>query len=233
MDTSRILMVVTSADRMGSAPDATGFWLEEFAAPYYVFSDARCDITVASPKGGAAPVDPRSYDESSATASTRRFAVDEKAAAMIGDTQALSAVSPAQFDAVFFVGGHGTMTDFPSDSHVQSTVERFYHAAKPVAAVCHGPAAFVRAHKKNGEPLVSGKRFTCFSDAEETAIGLQDHVPFLLETRLKELGGKNIIGEAFASQVVVDGGLITGQNPASSIGAAEAVIHQLRMRAAA
>lgn len=233
MDTSRILMVVTSADRMGTAPDRTGFWLEEFAAPYYVFADTRCAVTVASPKGGAAPVDPRSYEPSSETASTRRFAADSEASSLIRDTAALAAISPASFDAVFFVGGHGTMTDFPTDSHVQSLVERFYHSGKPVAAVCHGPAALVRAHKKNGEPLIKGKRFTCFSDAEETAISLQDKVPFLLETRLKELGGKSVTGEAFAPHVAVDGLLITGQNPASSIGAAEAVIHQLRMRAAA
>lgn len=233
METSRILMVVTSSDHMGSAPEPTGLWLEEFAAPYYVFTDMRCDVAVASPKGGHAPIDPRSYEASSQTASTRRYAADAMAQAAIRSTIALRDAALADYDAVFFAGGHGTMDDFPTDDSVKATVEHFYHHSKPVAAVCHGPAALVRAVKLNGEPLIRGKQFTCFTDTEETAIGLQGMVPFMLESALCALGGKSVTAADFTAHTMIDGLLITGQNPASSIGTAEAVIHQLRMRAAA
>ncbi|MBA4275124.1 MAG: type 1 glutamine amidotransferase domain-containing protein [Alphaproteobacteria bacterium] len=233
MESHRILLVVTSSDRMGNAPESTGFWLEEFAAPYYVFADARCDITVASPKGGKAPIDPRSFDESSHTPSTRRYEADSKAQAAIANTLKLSSITLTDYDAVFFAGGHGTMDDFATDDAVKATVEGFFTAGKPVASVCHGPAALVKAIKKNGEPVIKGKQFTCFTDEEETAVGLHTLVPFLLESRLKEQGGKASTATAFASHVVVDGNLITGQNPASSIGVAESIIHQLRMRNAA
>ena len=233
MQSSRILMVVTSSDRMGKAPEPTGLWLEEFAAPYYVFSDARCDIAVASPKGGKAPLDPRSNDDASQTASTRRYEADVKAQTQLEHTLKLSSVTLSDYDAVFFAGGHGTMDDFATDDAVKATVEAFHAAGKPLAAVCHGPAAFVRAVKRNGEPLVKGKKFTCFTDDEETKMNLHTVVPFMLESRLKEQGGRSENGEAFAANVVVDGLLITGQNPASSIGVAESIIHQLRMRNAA
>lgn len=233
MHTTRILLVVTSSDRMGTAPEPTGVWLEEVAAPYYVFADARCDVTVASPQGGKAPIDPKSHNESAQTASTRRFEADAKAQTKLECTLKLASLAEKNYDAVFFAGGHGTMNDFATDDSVKSMVEAFMSAGKPVASVCHGPAALVRAVTKSGAPLIKGKRFTCFTDSEETAVGLNTQVPFLLESKLKELGGKPQSGEDFAAHIVADGLLITGQNPASSIPAAEAVIHQLRMRAAA
>ncbi len=231
MHTSRVLFIVTSATRVKGLPDQTGTWLEEVAAPYYVFKDAKCEVSFASPKGGAAPLDPTSLKEENQTPSTARWEADAKVKAAFADTAKLSSVDLTQYDAVFFPGGHGTMEDFPKDASVKAAVEYFYGANKPVASVCHGPAALVGAVKKNGEPLVKGHTFTCFSDEEETNIGLQDKVPFLLESRLREQGGKANTAEAFAPHVVVSKHLVTGQNPASAIPLAEAVVHQLRSRA--
>lgn len=228
MHTDRILFVVTSADRMGTAPEPTGSWLEEIAAPYYTFLDARCQVTLASPKGGAAPIDPKSNEEANQTASTRRFEADKKAMAALAATEKLSTINPKEYDAIFFAGGHGTMEDFPTDLSVKSVIEAFYAAGKPVSSVCHGPACLVSAVKPNGEKLVRGHRFTCFTDEEETAIGLEKLVPFLLESRLTEQGGKAETAPPFAANVVADRHMITGQNPASAIPVAEAVIHRLR-----
>ena len=228
MHTHRILFVVTSADRMGTAPDATGSWLEEIAAPYYAFKDARCDITLASPKGGAAPIDAKSLDEENQTPSTRRFEADEKAKQALATTVALSTINPSEYDAIFFAGGHGTMEDFPTSANVKHMVESFYATGKPVSSVCHGPACLVAAKKPNGEPLIKGHRFTCFTDEEETLVGLDKLVPFMLESRLSELGGKASTAAAFSANVVVDKHVITGQNPASAIPVAEAVIYYLR-----
>lgn len=233
MHTARMLLVVTSSARMGDASIPTGLWLEEVAAPYYVFADTRCAVTIASPKGGAAPIDPRSSDASAQTPSTRRFLADAHAQEMLAHTRVLSSLREQDFDAVFFAGGHGTMDDFAQDDSVKALVEAFYHAGKPLSLVCHGPAALLRAEAASGVPLIRGKRFTCFTDAEETAIGLCSHVPFLLESRLISLGGVPKHAENFTANTVVDGTLITGQNPASSIAVAEAVICQLRQRAAA
>lgn len=228
MHTDRILFIVTSATRMANSPDATGSWLEEIAAPYYAFTDARCDITFASPLGGAAPIDAKSLEEENCSASTRRFEVDANAKAALASTKKLSTLNAHDYDAIFFAGGHGTMEDFPKDASVKSIVEQFYAAGKPVAAVCHGPACLVNATKQNGEPLIKGHRFTCFTDEEETNVGLADIVPFLLESRLKSQGGIMVKELPFQSHVVVDRHLITGQNAASPIPAAESVIHQLR-----
>ncbi|MFZ4540464.1 MAG: type 1 glutamine amidotransferase domain-containing protein [Rickettsiales bacterium] len=228
MHTQRILFVVTSATRMGTAPDATGSWLEEIAAPYYAFTDARCEVTLASPKGGAAPIDPKSNTLEYQTASTRRFEADVKAQAALNTSTKLSEVKAQDYDAIFFAGGHGTMEDFPSDASVKSLIEAFYAARKPVSAVCHGPACLVNALKPNGEPMVKGHKFTCFTDAEETTVGMDKLVPFMLETRLADQGGFAVCELPFALNVVVDGQLITGQNPASAIPVAEAVINQLR-----
>lgn len=233
MDLTRILMVLTSSDRMGKSPDPTGFWLEEFAAPYYVFTDTRSVVTVASPRGGKAPIDAKSLEQSAQSASTRRYEADIVAQAKLEHTLKLSSLHAAEYDALFFAGGHGTMDDFATDDSVKSMVEAFTQAGKPVAAVCHGPAALVRALKKNGDPLIKGRKFTCFTDKEETMIGLHTKVPFMLESTLVELGGKSENADAWASHVVIDGTLITGQNPASSIATAEAVIHQLRQKIAA
>ncbi len=226
MHTNRILFVVTSANRMGS--ELTGSWLEEIAAPYYAFRDARCLITLASPKGGAAPIDPKSAKPENQTASTRRFEADATAQAALRATVTLSSVNLKSYDAVFFAGGHGTMADFPTSANVKYVVETFYAAGKPVSSVCHGPACLVSAVKPNGEPLVAGHRFTCFSDVEENIVGLDAHVPFLLESRLTHLGGSAVVAVPFAANIVVDKNLITGQNPASAIPVAEAVIHKLR-----
>lgn len=233
MQTNRILLVVTSADRIGTSPEPTGFWLEEVTGPYYTFIDAKCDVTLASPLGGQAPIDPTSLKEEHHTASTRRYDADVKAQHALTHTLKLSTIDPNGYDAVFFAGGHGTMTDFPTDPSVKATVEAFYRAGKPVASVCHGPACLVGATGRSGEPVVKNHRFTCFSDAEETAIGAHQYVPFMLESRLKEQGGTPQQKELFQPNVVADRQLITGQNPASSIPTAEAVIHQLRQRMAA
>ncbi len=233
MQTNRVLFVVTSANRMGNAPGETGSWLEEIAAPYYVFKDARCEVTLASPKGGAAPIDPKSNEAENCTASTRRFEADAKAKAALNSTAKLADLDAKNYDAIFFAGGHGTMEDFPKDASVKSLIEAFYAANKPVSAVCHGPACLVNAVKANGEPLVKGHRFTCFTDEEETLVGLAEIVPFLLETKLTEQGGIAVRELPFAANAVVSGHLITGQNPASAIPVAESVIHQLRARAGA
>ena len=233
MQTNRILLVVTSADTIGKNHEPTGVWLEEIAAPYYTFRDAKCEVTIASPLGGETPLDPTSVKEEHQTASTRRFNADIKAQHALGHTLKLSTVDAAGYDAVFFAGGHGTMTDFPTDASVKSTVEHFYRNGKPVASVCHGPACLVGATARNGDPVVKHHRFTCFSDVEEQTIGADQYVPFLLETTLEAQGGIPEQALPFQPNVVADRQLITGQNPASSIPTAEAVIHQLRQRMAA
>ena len=225
MHTPRILIVVTSSDHMGTAPEPTGLWLEEVAAPYYAFTDAKCDVTIASPKGGAAPIDPRSHEESSQTASTRRFEVDTKAQHALAHSIKLAAVTLDDYDAAFFAGGHGTMDDFATDATVRRVAEYFFEQGRTLASVCHGPAMLTQTPAR-----VKGRRLTCFTNAEETLIELQDRVPFLLETRLREQGATFSHAEPFQPHVVVDHNLITGQNPASSIPVAEAVIHQLRQR---
>ena len=231
MQTHRILFVVTSATRMGHAPDATGSWLEEIAAPYYVFKDARCAITLASPLGGAAPIDPKSNLEENCTASTRRFEADAKATEALANTTKLSTLNADDFDAIFFAGGHGTMEDFPTDASVKHMVETFYAHGKPVSAVCHGPACLVNAVKGHGESLVNGHDFTCFTDEEETIVGLAAIVPFMLESRLSAQGGHAVCAAPFSANAVISGHLITGQNPASAIPVAESVIHHLRAQA--
>lgn len=233
MQTNRILLVVTSSDRVGKALEPTGFWLEEVAGPYYAFVDAKCEVTVASPLGGQAPIDPTSLKEENQTASTRRFEADVKAQRTLGHTLKLSTIDANKYDAVFFAGGHGTMTDFPTDASVKTTVEIFYRSGKPVASVCHGPACLVGATGRGNEPVVKNHRFTCFSDVEEKQIGADSYVPFMLESTLKAQGGVPQQASPFQPNVVADRQLITGQNPASSIPTAEAVIHQLRQRMAA
>lgn len=225
MHTPRILIVVTSADHMGTALEPTGLWLEEVAAPYYVFTDAKCEVTIASPKGGAAPIDPRSHEETSQTASTRRFEVDVKAQHRLSHTMKLAALTLNEYDAVFFAGGHGTMDDFAADATVAATAEHCFEEGKTLSAVCHGPAVLTQLPTR-----VKARRLTCFTDAEETLIDLHKRVPFLLESRLREQGATFSNAAPFQPHVVVDGSLITGQNPASSIPVAEAVIHQLRQR---
>lgn len=219
-----ILMVLTSHDTLGNSGEKTGFWLEEFAAPYYVFRDAGAVVTIASPKGGQPPVDPKSDLPENQTEATRRFASDKIAQAELANTMKLSAVSVDDYDAIFYPGGHGPLWDLSVSPVSIALVEAFAKADKPIGAVCHAPAALADVRGKDGEFLVKGKRVTGFTNAEEAAVGLTSVVPFLLEDRLKERGATFSSGGDWAPHVQVDGLLVTGQNPASSAPAAEALL---------
>ncbi len=214
-----ILMIVTSAGEMPNG-EPTGLWLEEFSVPYEMFVNAGYSVTVASPLGGKAPVDPRSLEPGAKPDSADRFLT------LLKNTVPLEEVDLYAYDAFFFPGGHGTMFDFPVNEHVAEAVRHGLAEGKPVGLVCHGPAALVGA-TDNGRPVVEGMSVTGFTDAEEAAVGLTDAVPFLLETRLRELGGDFSGGANFEPHVVIDNNLITGQNPASSGKAASALLHQL------
>jgi len=224
----KILMVLTSHDQLGDTGKKTGFWLEEFAAPYYVLKDAGAAITLASPKGGQPPLDPKSDLPENLTELTKRFRSDKVAQAELANTKKLADVSAAGFDAVFYPGGHGPMWDMPDNAMSIALIEAFVKANKPVGAVCHAPAAFVNVRRKDGEYLVKGKRVTGFTNAEEKAVGLAEVVPFLLEDRLKERGGIYRKGADWMPHVEVDGKLVTGQNPASSGPAAKELLRLLR-----
>ena len=216
-----ILMVLTSHDRIGDTCKPTGFWLEEFAAPFYRLQDAGHAITLASPKGGQPPLDPKSDEPDAQTDATRRFQSDTEATAALAATVRLSEIDPADFDALFFPGGHGPMWDLAVDADVARLITATVAADKPVAAVCHGPAVF------HGTDVLQGKRVTGFTNEEEAAAGLTEVVPFLLEDMLKEKGARFERGPAWASHVVRDGLIITGQNPASSEAAADALLDAL------
>jgi putative intracellular protease/amidase len=221
---SKVLMVLTSHDRLGNTGEKTGFWLEEFAAPYYVLKDAGLDVTLASPKGGQPPLDPRSDDPKSETEAMRRFKSDPEAKAALANTVKLSGLSADEYDAVFYPGGHGPLWDLSDDRDSIALIERIYAAGKPVAAVCHGPAAFRRAQAPDGTPLVRGKAVTGFSNTEEAAVGLTDVVPFSVEDMLKQNGGEYSKAENWQPYAVTAGNLVTGQNPASSEAAARALV---------
>ena len=220
----KILIVLTSHDQLGDTGTKTGFWLEEFAAPYYVFKDAGAAITLASPKGGQPPLDPKSDLSENLTELTKRFRTDSAAQAELVNTKKLADVSAADFDAVFYPGGHGPMWDMPDNPTSIALIEAFVKADKPVGAVCHAPAAFVNVRGKDGKYLVNGKRVTGFTNAEEKAEGLTEVVPFLLEDRLKERGALYSKGADWTPHVEVDGKLVTGQNPASSGPAAKELL---------
>ncbi len=222
-----LLLVVTSAERMGTSPHPTGYWLEEVVAPYYVFTDSGYDVHIASPKGGAAPRDAESDKPEHRAEAAARFETDSVALSKLANTLRLAEVKPEDYAGVFFAGGHGTMTDFPSDPNVICLVEQFYAADKPVASVCHGPACLVGAKRKDGQPLIAGKYFTCFTNEEEKAAQADSYVPFLLQTTLESQGGFFNGGEMFASRAVVDGMLVTGQNPASGAATAQIVLKLL------
>jgi putative intracellular protease/amidase len=224
----RILLVLTSHDQLGDTGEKTGFWLEEFAAPYYHLRDAGALITLASPKGGQPPLDPKSSQVDFQTDATRRFEDDPAAQAALASTLPLAEVSADDFDAVFFPGGHGPLWDLCTNPTAIALIEAFVAQQKPVAAVCHATAVLNEARTPTGRPLVAGRRVTGFSNAEEDAVGLSRVVPFLVEERLKELGAVYECTEAWGPLVVVDGGLITGQNPASSERVAEALLQALR-----
>src|SRR5664280_2365565 len=223
-----VLMVLTSHDQLGDTGEKTGFWLEEFAAPYYELADAGATITLASPAGGQPPLDPRSDAPEAQTDATRRFRDDPDAQAALANTTKLIDVSAAPFDAVFYPGGHGPMWDMPDNATSIALIEAFVKADKPVGAVCHAPAAFVNVRGEDGKYLVKGKRVTGFTNAEEKAVGLAEVVPFLLEDRLKERGALYSKGVNWVPHVQADGKLVTGQNPASSGPAAKELLTLLR-----
>jgi putative intracellular protease/amidase len=223
----RILMVLTSHDRLGDTGHKTGFWLEEFAAPYYVFKDAGARVTLASPLGGEPPLDPRSDEPASQTDATRRFAGDADAKTLLANTHKLAAVRAEDYDAVFYPGGHGPLWDLAADPHSIALIEAFDRARKPVALVCHAPGVLRQVKTEDAAPFVQGKNVTGFSNEEEAAVGLTNIVPFLVETELKAGGGHYSKVAAFQPHVVTDGLLITGQNPASSAPAAQALLAAL------
>lgn len=222
----KILMVLTSHDQLGDTGEKTGFWLEEFTAPYYVFQDGGAEIALASPLGGQPPLDPRSDDPACQTESTHRFKADPVAQAMLASTYRLSELHADDFDAVFYPGGHGPLWDLAEDASSIGLIEAMLLAGKPVASVCHAPAVLLRAKAPDGKPVVRGKRLTGFSNSEEEAVGLTRVLPFLVEDRLAQCGARYVKRADWQSHVVSDGLLITGQNPASS----EAVARELLAR---
>lgn len=224
----KVLFVLTSHDQLGDTGNKTGFWIEEFAAPYYRMHDKGVDITVATPKGGKAPRDPNSDTEDAQTEDTKRFKKDEKAQNLVDNTKVLADMNPADFDAVFYPGGHGPLWDLSNDKDSIKLIETFYAAKKPVGFVCHAPAALKNVKKENGEPLVNGKKVTGFTNTEEEAVELTEVVPFLVEDMLKDNGGIYSKGDDWAEYVLVDGNLVTGQNPASSGPAAEKLYELLK-----
>ena len=224
---AKVLMVLTSHDRLGDTGKKTGFWLEEFAAPYYVFQAAGAQITLASPNGGQPPLDPKSDEPGSQSEDTARFRQDPTAREALASTHKLSSLQAGDFDAVFYVGGHGPLWDLAEDGASIALIEALYAAGKPVAAVCHAPGVLRHARRADGQPLVTGKRVTGFSNAEEEAVQLTTVVPFLVEDELKRLGGQYSKGDDWASYTLVDGNLLTGQNPASSAAVARDVVAML------
>jgi putative intracellular protease/amidase len=220
----KILMVLTSHDQLGNTGQKTGFWLEEFASPYYVFKDANADITIVSPKGGQPPLDPKSDEPDFQTDATRRFKDDTEAQNALAGSLKLTDVSPDDFDAVFYPGGHGPLWDLAEDRTSIALIEVMFAAGKTVAAVCHAPAVFRHTKAPDGASLVEGKSVTGFSNSEEAAVELTDIVPFLLEDELLAIGANYSKSSDWNPYIVTDGNLITGQNPASSEGVAQALL---------
>lgn len=229
----KLLMVLTSHEELGNTGRKTGFWLEEFAAPYYAFLEAGVDITVASPKGGQPPLDPKSDESSFQTEQPRRFHTDPAAQAVLSSTVPLASIWPDDFDAVFYPGGHGPLWDLAEDKGSIEIIESLYRSGKPVAFVCHAPGVLRHVKAVDGRPLVEGKKVTGFKNTEEDGVGLTDVVPFLVEDVLKQNGGIYSSGPDWGSYAVQDGLLITGQNPGSSVETAGILINTLRAAAAA
>jgi putative intracellular protease/amidase len=223
----QILMVLTSHAKLGNTGEKTGFWLEEFAAPYYVFKDAGAKITLASPLGGKPPLDPKSDDPTAQTDAVRRFKADYAARAVLDSTLKLAEVSASDFDAVFYPGGHGPLWDLANDTSSITLIETMLASEKPVAAVCHAPSVLRYAKAPDGTPVVRGKAVTGFTNSEERAVGLTEIVPFLVEDMLKDSGAKYLKLADWQPHVVTDGPLITGQNPASSELAARTLLEKL------
>lgn len=212
----KVLVVLTSHDQLGDTGNKTGFWVEEFAAPYYVLADAGVDVTIASPKGGQPPIDPKSALSEFQTEATRKFDADQELQAKLAASIKLNEVNEQDYDAIFYPGGHGPLWDLANDETSIALIESFWKNDKPVAAVCHAPGVFRFVKDSNGEPLVKGKKVTGFSNTEEEAVQLTDVVPFLVEDELIKLGGIYSKGADWGSYVLQDGHLITGQNPGSS-----------------
>jgi putative intracellular protease/amidase len=227
----KILMVLTSHDKLGNTGRKTGFWLEEFAAPYFVFRDAGVDLTLASPKGGQPPIDPKSDEPQNQTSAMARFKRDREAQNALAHSFKLADMKADNFDTIFYVGGHGPMWDLADNPDSIALIESFYNSGKPVAAVCHSPAVFHRV-MYNGAPLVKGKRVTGFTNGEEEAVHLTKVVPFLVEDELKRIGGLYEKAADWESHAVVDSRVVTGQNPASSTAAAQALLNLLTQNAA-
>jgi putative intracellular protease/amidase len=224
----KILMVLTSHDQLGDTGHKTGFWLEEFAAPYYVFKDAGAEVTLASPAGGQPPLDPKSNEPDFQSDATRRFMEDQDARRALANTSRLADLSADGFDAIFYPGGHGPLWDLAENQHSITLIETMHAAGKPVAAVCHAPAVLKNTKLPDGKPLVAGKSLTGFSNTEEAAVQLTDVVPFLLEDELSARGASYEKADDWQPHAVIDGNLITGQNPASSELAARAVLDFLK-----
>lgn len=224
----KILMVLTSHATLGDTGEKTGFWLEEFAAPYYVFKDAGADVVLASPAGGQPPLDPKSDAPDAQTDATRRFREDREAQQALAETVRLADVQPRGFDAVFYPGGHGPLWDLAEDADSIALIESVYAAGTPLGLVCHAPGVLRRAKNPQGGPLVHGLRVTGFTNSEEAGVGLTDVVPFLVEDALVDNGGDFSRGPDWGSHVVTAGQLVTGQNPASSAAAARMLLSQLQ-----
>lgn len=222
-----VLFVLTSHDKLGNTGLKTGFWIEEFAAPYYLLKDKGIKITLASPKGGQPPIDPNSATENAATDATKRFDNDSETKDVLSKTLPLATIDHNDYDAIFYPGGHGPLWDLSEDKNSIALIESFYANNKPVAAVCHAPAVFKNTKGADGKALVNGKKVTCFSNTEEEAVQLTDIVPFLVEDMLKANGGIYSKKEDWQSYAIVDGLLITGQNPASSELVAELLLGEL------
>lgn len=220
-------MVLTSHGELGDTGERTGFWIEEFAAPYYVFADAGCEITLASPKGDQPPIDPKSASEDAETEATKRFDQDEELKNKLAHTKKLEHVKASDFDAVFYPGGHGPLWDLANDLRSIALIEEFYASKKPMAFVCHAPGVLKNA-MDHERPIVRGKNVTGFANTEEEAVGLTEVVPFLVQDVMNQLGAHYSKGEDWSSYVMVDQHLITGQNPASSEKAAQVLLEKLQ-----
>ena len=226
----KVLIVLTSHSDLGDTGKKTGFWLEEFAAPYYALADAGVQVTLASPKGGQPPIDPKSEAADAQTKSTHRFDQDQPLKQKLAHTSKLSMVKAADFDAVFYPGGHGPLWDLTTDADSIALLVAFHQQGKPMALVCHAPCALLKVKLPNGDPLIKGRNVTGFSDTEEAAVKLTKVVPFLLEDELKQAGAHYHKGPDSGVFLQIDGSLITGQNPASSAEAAQALLKVLKQK---
>jgi putative intracellular protease/amidase len=224
----KVLMVLTSHDKLGDTGLKTGFWLEEFAAPYYIFKEAGAEIVLASPAGGQPPLDPKSELADFQTDMTQRFNADAAAQKALANTVKLNTVSEKDFDTVFYPGGHGPLWDLAESKTSISLIESFERAGKPIGFVCHAPGALRHVKAADGAPLIKGRRVTGFTNGEEAAVALTDVVPFLIEDEFQRLGGHYQKGPDWAPFIIEDGKLVTGQNPASSEGVAKALVAQLK-----